>query len=640
MTKHWRSLTVLLVGTLAVMTAGVTSAPAEDSVTFLAAGDFSANTAAGSVLTAMAAEGADLTVAVGDLSYGVTGQEQAWCDFVTSRFPAGYAFELLAGNHESNGQNGNINDFGACLPNQLPGAVGTYGRQYYVDVPRANPLVRYILISPSLGFPDGTYNYPAGSARYTWTANAIDSARTAGIPWVVVGMHKPCLTAGVYTCDPGADLFNLLVDKKVDLVLSGHEHMYQRTKQLALSAGCPAVVPGAYNAACVADADSTLVKGAGLVSATVGTGGVGLRDVTLTDAELPYFAVASGANQNPSHGYLKVTATTTRLSADFVRTDGALTEAFTITGGAPPPNQPPTAAFTSSCTGLTCTFNGSGSTDPDGTVTSHAWNFGDTTTGSGATTSRTYTTPGTYPVTLTVTDNAGATSVPVTTNVTVTAPAGPTYLARDDFERTVTTGFGTAPVGGAWTTTAGTSVSGGAGLVTLAGGNDKTILLPGGTGPAVDLRATLWADKPITGGGVQLTPIGRRVVNGATTVGDYRALLKLSSTGTVTAGLAFQPGSGAEVTLVAPSTVTGLTMTTGEKLNVRLLVTGAAPTTLQLKVWKAGTAEPGTWTRTATSSQPGMQVPGFTGLRTYLSSSVTNAPLTVRVDDWAAAVPQ
>ena len=38
-------------------------------------------------------------------------------------------------------------------------------------------------------------------------------------------------------------------------------------------------------------------------------------------------------------------------------------------GGDPPPNQPPTASFSYSCAGLTCSFNGSASADPDGTVT-------------------------------------------------------------------------------------------------------------------------------------------------------------------------------------------------------------------------------------------------------------------------------
>ena len=73
-----------------------------------------------------------------------------------------------------------------------------------------------------------------------------------------------------------------------------------------------------------------------------------------------------------------------------------------------PGNPPPVAAFTTSCTQLVCTFDGSTSTD-DGTIVSYAWTFGDTATGTGATTSHTYADPGTYAVTLTVTDNLGAT---------------------------------------------------------------------------------------------------------------------------------------------------------------------------------------------------------------------------------------
>ncbi|MFC4111825.1 S8 family serine peptidase [Nonomuraea zeae] len=75
------------------------------------------------------------------------------------------------------------------------------------------------------------------------------------------------------------------------------------------------------------------------------------------------------------------------------------------TGG----NQPPVASYTSSCAVLACSFNGSASTDPDGTIASYAWNFGDGQTGTGATNAHTYAAAGTYTVTLTVTDNQGAT---------------------------------------------------------------------------------------------------------------------------------------------------------------------------------------------------------------------------------------
>jgi len=114
------------------------------TVHFTASGDIAARAESAAVLSQVDALDPDLHLALGDLSYGATGAEQTWCDFVTARVGAGFPFELISGNHESDGLNGNINDFSACLPNQLPGAVGTYGRQYYVDVPAVNPLVRFV----------------------------------------------------------------------------------------------------------------------------------------------------------------------------------------------------------------------------------------------------------------------------------------------------------------------------------------------------------------------------------------------------------------------------------------------------------------------------------------------------------------
>jgi chitodextrinase len=60
--------------------------------------------------------------------------------------------------------------------------------------------------------------------------------------------------------------------------------------------------------------------------------------------------------------------------------------------------------------GIALSFNGSGSSDADGTITAYSWNFGDgSATASGVTASHTYSTAGTYSVTLTVTDNNGVT---------------------------------------------------------------------------------------------------------------------------------------------------------------------------------------------------------------------------------------
>jgi PKD repeat protein len=75
------------------------------------------------------------------------------------------------------------------------------------------------------------------------------------------------------------------------------------------------------------------------------------------------------------------------------------------------PNLPPHASFTLNCISLLCKFDASGSSDPDNGIASYAWSFGDgSIPQSGQTVSHTYPKAGSYTVTLTVTDNGGATA--------------------------------------------------------------------------------------------------------------------------------------------------------------------------------------------------------------------------------------
>ncbi|MGH2357796.1 MAG: PKD domain-containing protein [Candidatus Limnocylindria bacterium] len=98
-------------------------------------------------------------------------------------------------------------------------------------------------------------------------------------------------------------------------------------------------------------------------------------------------------------------------------------------GPPPPPNQAPVASFTYGCTYLVCSFDAIGSTDADGTISGYAWSFGDGS-GTGLTTSHTFSAAGTYVVALTVTDDDAATGSQ-TQSVTVTAepPAGTVSIA-------------------------------------------------------------------------------------------------------------------------------------------------------------------------------------------------------------------
>jgi hypothetical protein len=94
------------------------------------------------------------------------------------------------------------------------------------------------------------------------------------------------------------------------------------------------------------------------------------------------------------------------------------------------PNQLPTAVMSASplsgAAPLTVTFNGSGSTDPDGSVTSWLWRFGDGYTGTGVVVTHTYLMNGvTYYPSLTVADNRGGSSFITGSPIVVTYPPPP-----------------------------------------------------------------------------------------------------------------------------------------------------------------------------------------------------------------------
>ncbi len=102
-------------------------------------------------------------------------------------------------------------------------------------------------------------------------------------------------------------------------------------------------------------------------------------------------------------------------------------------GGGGPSNADPVADFTSACTLLQCTFTDA-STDGDGTIASWSWNFDDGTPAvTTADAVHTYAAAGTYDVTLTVTDNDGASASVTKPVVATTAPGNQPPNAGFDF---------------------------------------------------------------------------------------------------------------------------------------------------------------------------------------------------------------
>src|SRR5207244_7183705 len=124
--------------------------------------------------------------------------------------------------------------------------------------------------------------------------------------------------------------------------------------------------------------------------------------------------------------------------------------AVTVTTG----NRPPTAVVGgpySGTEGAAVSFDGSGSSDPDGDALTYAWTFGDGSSGTGVKPSHSYANNGSYTVTLTVTDSRGAASGPAATTATIANAApvvdvGPTQTATAGSPFTLSASFHDAGV--------------------------------------------------------------------------------------------------------------------------------------------------------------------------------------------------
>jgi serine protease len=149
--------------------------------------------------------------------------------------------------------------------------------------------------------------------------------------------------------------------------------------------------------------------------------------------------MAKGATNLEAESTLKSTAldlgaagVDTTYGSGLIQADKALTAYLSATTVNKAPVASTGGPYTGTA-GTARTLSGAGSTDSDGTITSWAWSFGDGTTGTGASVSHAWTTAGTYTVSLTVTDNAGAKT---TASTTATIAAASTC----DFSGTVSSG--------------------------------------------------------------------------------------------------------------------------------------------------------------------------------------------------------
>lgn len=174
-----------------------------------------------------------------------------------------------------------------------------------------------------------------------------------------------------------------------------------------------------WNATATATLPVTIVEPAGNVAPiptfiyscaalACGTSSSGTVDPNLGDVVTYSWNWGDGTPLGTGTGATHTYALAGTYTVTMTATDGwgkAATSSKVLSLIEPVSNVPPTAVFTTSCVGLACLINSTGTVDPNGDAIRYSWNFGDgTALSTAASPSHTYLVAGTYTITLTVTD--------------------------------------------------------------------------------------------------------------------------------------------------------------------------------------------------------------------------------------------
>jgi hypothetical protein len=203
----------------------------------------------------------------------------------------------------------------------------------------------------------------------------------------------------------------------------------------------------------------------------------------------------------------------------------------------------------------------------------------------------------------------------------------------DAFNRTAENGWGGTESNHTYTltgTAADFSVTNNEATMKLpSAGASRTAMVEQIVSQNVDAKVKLKTDKTPTGYGHLAYLVSRQVSN----KNEYVSKVQLLPNGQVRVWAA-KIVNGVETNLSNSITVPNVTYSANTFIGVRTKVNGTNPTTIQIKAWADGQTEPTDWQYTVTDSEGVLQSPGITGLRSYLFSNVTDAPVMFTFDEY------
>ncbi|HEX8702060.1 MAG TPA: metallophosphoesterase [Myxococcaceae bacterium] len=377
--------------------------PGTRRVHFAAVGDFgTGGNDQQEVAARMLARRPELFVALGDNAYasGTEAEIQNNLFIPMADLLAEVPFFAVAGNHEYVTREAQPYLDNLYLPTSSSG-----GERYYsFDWGH----VHFVGLDSSCAIGLASKEKCTLAAQKAWLEKDLAESQA---DWKVVFFHHPPWSSGEHGSQPlmRREFAPLFEKYGVDLVLTGHDHNYERTHPML--------------------GDSVAPSGKrGVTYLVVGGGGASLREFSESGPAW------SAVRNNKDFGFLDVTVNEGTLTAELLTPEGKRVDAFTLTKQLAPRKEPPRTS------GLSVTVEGEQGVAPhqalfrvefpSSTVVANTtvhWDFGDGQSAEGTQVTHVYAQPGQYAVTATAA--GGGSSMTGTTQVTVEAAAAGTPVA-------------------------------------------------------------------------------------------------------------------------------------------------------------------------------------------------------------------